>query len=59
MILVKDPFFNEPGEESGMGTKSGNDSSNAYNQNIRRQNILVALIPFLQNPPLAFKDTLR
>ncbi len=36
LILIDEPYFNEPGHEKYIGTKSGIESSIRYNQNIRK-----------------------
>lgn len=35
MILISDPYFNEPGFESSMTTTAGKEQSRAYNENLR------------------------
>lgn len=59
MILIDDPYFNEPGYESSAGTAGGKQKSDSYNRNIRQQNLRVALLPMLEKPPPAFKEVLK
>eukprot|EP00536_Pseudo-nitzschia_multiseries_P019498 jgi/Psemu1/61034/gm1.61034_g len=49
ILGVTNPFFNEPGYESNEGTIFGDLQSKAYNKNIRRHTLGVAILPFLQN----------
>lgn len=46
MILVNDPYFNEPGYARSQGTPSGERQSEVYNANIRKQTLLHAILPF-------------
>lgn len=52
LILVDDPYFNEPGFESSMGTASGKTASENYNAGVRKNNVISAMIANLRNPPL-------
>lgn len=56
LILVEEPYFNEPGYEKSMGTTSGDLESKRYNRNIRSQNINFAMIDMIKNPPKGFED---
>lgn len=55
MILVKDPWFNEPGRE---GVKDI-ASSERYNRQMQRDTLLHAVLPALTHPPAEFADVLR
>ena len=46
LILVNDPYFNEPGYESSQGTLNGARRSEEYSTNIRKQTLLHAILPF-------------
>lgn len=46
LILVNDPYFNEPGYASSQGTPSGTRQSEEYNANTRKQTLLHAILPF-------------
>ncbi|KYQ92653.1 Baculoviral IAP repeat-containing protein [Tieghemostelium lacteum] len=59
LILVPEPFFNEPGYESQMGTPQGKQSSFAYNQNIRVATMEWAMVDMLKNPPEPFKEVVQ
>ena len=50
LILVDEPFFNEPGFERHQGTETGARSSAIYNQRIREATIRYAMIPHLMKP---------
>lgn len=47
LILVNDPYFNEPGWESSRGTPQGTSKSDNYNKKIRRYTLEVCILPFL------------
>ena len=46
LILVNDPYFNEPGYQSSQGTPHGTRQSDQYNANIRKETLLHAILPF-------------
>lgn len=50
LILVGDPFFNEPGYTSLRGTPNGDLQSEVYNKNIRNYSLECAILPFLEQP---------
>lgn len=50
LILVDNPYFNEPGYENTNNTPAGINASNKYNDNIRLHTIQVAMIMPLKNP---------
>lgn len=56
LILVDEPYFNEPGWESDMHTEAGRLRSFKYKDHIRYQNLRVSIINQLKNPPLGFED---
>ena len=43
LILVPDPYFNEPGWERSRGTPQGDQQSKAYNKNIRKYTVSAAI----------------
>jgi ubiquitin-protein ligase len=49
LILVDDPYFNEPGYERSMNTAEGKKQSSLYNDNIRYETVRVAMIGMLKN----------
>ena len=48
LILVQDPYFNEPGFQREEGTDHGRRKSKQYNANIRRYTIDAAILPHLR-----------
>lgn len=56
LILVQEPYFNEPGFERSRGTTRGNTENRRYNENIQVATVQWALLDQLRNPPAAFKD---
>jgi baculoviral IAP repeat-containing protein 6 len=59
LIMVEDPYFNEPGYEGQMGTPAGNVASAAYNDTIRVQTLRLAMTGMLRNPPRGFEAVVR
>ncbi|KAI1710167.1 ubiquitin-conjugating enzyme domain-containing protein [Ditylenchus destructor] len=59
LILVDQPYFNEPGYERTMNTPQGKKSSQLYNANIQWATIRWAMIETLRHPPAAFKDVIK
>jgi ubiquitin-protein ligase len=51
LILVDEPYFNEPGYEREIGTEHGIKRSKDYNSVIRRGTIEWAMIDMIKNPP--------
>ncbi len=49
LILVEEPYFNEPGYERSMNTIEGKKQSSLYNDNIRYETVRVAMIGMLKN----------
>ena len=58
LILVPDPYFNEPGFEGSMGTKQGAAASKQYNTSIRRHTLKVAIHEQLTNTKSVFRDVI-
>ncbi|EGC35514.1 hypothetical protein DICPUDRAFT_94526 [Dictyostelium purpureum] len=56
LILVPDPFFNEPGYESQIGSRTGKVNSLNYNQNLIPSTVDFAMIEMIKKPPPVFKD---
>jgi ubiquitin-protein ligase len=56
LILVEEPYFNEPGYERTMYTEKGKESSKAYNINIQLGTIMWAMINQIKNPPEEYKE---
>jgi baculoviral IAP repeat-containing protein 6 len=59
LILVPEPYFNEPGYEKSLGTPAGKASSKEYNQIIRDGCIRFAMIDHLENPKQGFEEIIR
>lgn len=56
LILVPEPYFNEPGYERSRGTTSGNQNSREYNANIMQATVRWAMLDQIRNPSPCFKD---
>lgn len=59
LILVEEPYFNEPGYEREMGTDAGNDHSREYNEVIRVGTVRWAMVEQLRNPSPGFDEVIR
>eukprot|EP00058_Branchiostoma_floridae_P025036 XP_002610526.1 hypothetical protein BRAFLDRAFT_65691 [Branchiostoma floridae] len=59
LILVSEPYFNEPGYERSRGTPSGMQSSREYDANIRQATVKWAMLEQLRNPSPCFKDVIQ
>ena len=55
LILVENPYFNEPGWERQMHTQEGKKKSFEYTDNIRLQNLKWAIVDKFKNPPVGFE----
>ncbi len=58
LILVPDPYFNEPGYDMTRGTWLGNSQSNCYNDNIRTQTLRFAILEAMQKPSPVFREVI-
>lgn len=56
LILVAEPYFNEPGYERSRGTPSGTQSSREYDGNIRQASVKWAMLEQMRNPSPCFKE---
>ncbi|KAI9556663.1 hypothetical protein GHT06_016453 [Daphnia sinensis] len=56
LILVSEPYFNEPGYERSRGTPSGNQNSRDYDVNIRQATVKWAMLEQIRNPAACFKQ---
>ena len=56
LILVPEPYFNEPGYEQSRGTPYGDQKSLAYSSNISVATIQWAMINQIRNPTPCFKQ---
>nr|XP_006820901.1 PREDICTED: baculoviral IAP repeat-containing protein 6-like [Saccoglossus kowalevskii] len=59
LILVPEPYFNEPGYEQEIGTESGKKHSKEYNQEVKINNIKYAMIGQLQKPCPGFEEVIN
>ncbi|KAK2145923.1 hypothetical protein LSH36_647g01017 [Paralvinella palmiformis] len=59
LILVSEPYFNEPGYEQEIGTDAGTRHSNEYNTDVWYNNIKHAIIGQLHNPSQGFEEAIR
>ena len=48
LIMVSDPFFNEPGFQSMMGTAQGTKNSKGYNYTVREATVRYAMAEMLR-----------
>uniref|UniRef100_A0AC34QZQ9 UBC core domain-containing protein n=1 Tax=Panagrolaimus sp. JU765 TaxID=591449 RepID=A0AC34QZQ9_9BILA len=58
LILVKFPYFNEPGFERQQGTSRGDEASRKYNLNIEQATLIHALYEQFKHPPPYFRDVI-
>lgn len=59
LILVSEPYFNEPGYERSRGTPSGTASSREYDANIRQATVKWAILEQIKSPSLCFKEVVH
>ena len=59
LILVDEPYFNEPGFERLINTPEGTKSSNNYNENIQLHTFKWAIINQINNPPKGFENIIK
>ncbi|XP_076097651.1 dual E2 ubiquitin-conjugating enzyme/E3 ubiquitin-protein ligase BIRC6-like isoform X3 [Mytilus galloprovincialis] len=59
LILVSEPYFNEPGYERSRGTPSGTANSREYDANIRQATVKWAMLEQLKNPCPSLKDIIQ
>ncbi|XP_055907013.1 baculoviral IAP repeat-containing protein 6 isoform X1 [Eupeodes corollae] len=59
LILVPEPYFNEPGFERSRGTPSGTHSSREYNSNIYKACVRWAMLEQIRNPSPCFKEVIH
>ncbi|KAL5282756.1 BIRC6 family protein [Megaselia abdita] len=59
LILVPEPYFNEPGFERSRGTPSGTHSSREYNSNIYQACVRWAMLEQIRNPNPCFKEVIH
>ena len=59
LIMVPQPYFNEPGFESSMHTDRGRKEDREYSANVREQTMHYAIQEQLRSPPRDFADAVR
>ncbi|XP_065205683.1 baculoviral IAP repeat-containing protein 6-like [Planococcus citri] len=59
LILVPDPYFNEPGYQTSRNTVPGQQESRAYNARIIQATVLWAMLEQLRNPSPVFKEIIQ
>uniref|UniRef100_A0A0C9RVJ5 Dual E2 ubiquitin-conjugating enzyme/E3 ubiquitin-protein ligase BIRC6 n=1 Tax=Fopius arisanus TaxID=64838 RepID=A0A0C9RVJ5_9HYME len=59
LILVPEPYFNEPGYERSRGTSSGAQSSQEYNANVCFATVKWAMLDQIINPCPCFKEVIH
>jgi len=59
LILVEHPYFNEPGWEREMHTKSGKLKSFEYSDNIRLETIKLGMIDMIKNSPQSYEEFIK
>eukprot|EP01120_Amphizonella_sp_Union-15-10_P000113 TRINITY_DN10134_c0_g2_i1.p1 TRINITY_DN10134_c0_g2~~TRINITY_DN10134_c0_g2_i1.p1 ORF type:complete len:250 (+),score=48.77 TRINITY_DN10134_c0_g2_i1:55-750(+) len=59
LILVEEPYFNEPSYEAQRGTKEGINMSREYNENLIYNSIRYAMLDMIRNPPQGFVEVVR
>jgi len=59
LILVPEPYYNEPGYDKSYGTTSGNRESQNYNENVFRNNMKYAILEQIRAPPEGFDNVVR
>ena len=59
-IIMSDlVYYNEPGHESELGTKNGNELNEGYSNIVRYNNIRVCMIDTIKNPPKGFENVIK
>ncbi|KAK3718781.1 hypothetical protein QZH41_014030 [Actinostola sp. cb2023] len=58
LILVAEPYFNEPGYERSRGTPAGKQNSQEYNANIRQATVKWGMLEQLRKPCKCFKEVM-
>ena len=56
LILIEQPYFNEPGWEREMNTPKGKQLSKDYNEEREPHTINLAMTEMILNPPIGFED---
>jgi ubiquitin-protein ligase len=59
LILIEDPYFNEPGWERQMNTELGKSKSREYSESKQPHTINLAMINMIKFPPAGFEDVIH
>ena len=59
LILCAEPYYNEPGFERIYGTPQGDAESLKYSEDVFRNNLKIAILGQLTNPPEGFEEVIR
>eukprot|EP00659_Diplonema_papillatum_P011812 gene11812-18230_t len=59
MILVPDPYFNEPGNERQQGTEEGEKWSADYNEGLRLGTLRYAVLQTVKTPPAGCEELVQ
>lgn len=59
LILVNEPYFNEPGYERSRGTPAGQQNSREYDANICQATVRWAMLEQLRKPSPCFKKVIE
>lgn len=59
LVFVPEPYFNEPGYESSIGTPEGTESSKGFNAALVPNTIRLAMLEQMRNPPAGFEEVVR
>jgi ubiquitin-protein ligase len=59
LVLVTDPFCNEPGHEEYQKSPEGRKRIEDYNQTIIHHTVQLAILETLEHPPKGFEDVVR
>ena len=59
LILVEQPYFNEPGHERTMHTPQGKQASDKYNEEREPHTISLAMIDMINNPPNGYEEIVK
>lgn len=59
LILVEQPYFNEPGWEREMHTEKGKLASSNYSEERMPSTIKLAMTDMIKNPPKGFEEVVR
>jgi ubiquitin-protein ligase len=59
LILVEQPYFNEPGWEREMHTQKGKTASTLYSEERMPSTIKYAMTNMIKNPPCGFEDVVH